>query len=66
MGSGSTKRLEDLKTDSQRQGWRCEPTSDGFWAFAPDGVNKVLWHRQPGDAQYKSGLRQMIRFGYTP
>lgn len=66
MGSGSSRRLDEVRNDSERQGWRWEDTTDGFMAYAPDGVHKVLWHRKPGDRQFKACLRLMIRFGYTP
>jgi hypothetical protein len=66
MGGGSSRRLDEIKTDSERQGWRWEETTHGWMAYAPDAVNKVLWHRQPSDPQFKACLRRMISCGYNP
>ena len=54
----ASKEVKQLLRKVEAQGWRVVPTKSGhFWAYAPNGRDKVLIPGTPSD---RRGLRNTI------
>jgi hypothetical protein len=62
------KRLTPLIRDLERQGWRCEPSTDGWMCYPPDKTNgPVSIHKTPSDGNwYNACLRLLKKRGFRP
>ena len=58
----ASKDVKKLLKKAEAQGWRVVPTKSGhFWAYAPNGVDKVLVPGSPGDWRALENSRALMR-----
>lgn len=59
--SKTTKEINKLIREAQKQGWRVKDKKKGYMLLAPDGEHSVMVHKTPSDHRWLDNTVTLMR-----